>query len=141
MHTATRVERRKYQRLNVNLSVLFRVMGPSRIFEMVQGREFEGKTIDLSLGGTALISSYFLPPKARLFVKFVIYETNHVGQTQFHEVLTVFAEVRSAILHQDHRNYRLGLEFQDLNDDRLRTLNDIVESSLRYSDTPQEVLL
>lgn len=141
MHSTTRIEKRRYQRLNVNLSVMFRVMGPERIFEMVHGQEFEGKTIDISLGGTALISSYFLPPKARLFVKFIIYETDHVGAMQSYEVLTVFAEVRSAVVHNDHRHYRLGLAFVDLNEDRLAKLNDIVESSLRNYDLPQEAIL
>lgn len=141
MHSCSRIEKRRYQRLQVDLSVLFRVMGPAKIFEMVQGQEFEGKTIDISLGGTAVITSYFLPPKSRLFVKFVIYETDHLGQAIFHEVLTAFAEVRSAIVHHDRRHYRLGLSFQELSEDRLYKLNDIIESSLRFSPVPEAVVI
>ena len=48
MYSGYRTERRKFKRLRVNLSILFRVMAPWSILESTQGREFEAKTIDLS---------------------------------------------------------------------------------------------
>ena len=131
MYSGYRIERRKFKRLQVNLSVLYRVMAPRSVRESTHGEEFEGKTIDLSEGGMAMISTQNLPEGTKLFCKFVIFESNPAGLPDFHEVLVVFGEVRSSLELQE-RFYRLGVYFEIMDKDKKEKIMDIVRSPLKY---------
>ena len=77
-----RWERRRYKRWWI--LVLYTVDGPCDVSEFFEGRgEFEGKVIDLSEGGLALLAQHYLPVRTKLTLRVIIYETDHKGSIEF----------------------------------------------------------
>ena len=138
MYCGYRTERRKFKRLRVNLSVLCRVMWPRSIMELTAGKEFEAKTLDLSEGGMALSVMQHLPRGTKLFCKFVMFESNGKGEVKFHEIVNVFAGVQDLTLIDDIY-YRIGLTFEELDEDKRCVICDIMNSPLKYETPPSRI--
>ena len=139
MYSTIRVDRRKSQRLQVSLSALCRIAGPSRFLYLLGGKEFESLVIDLSKNGAALLSSHSLPIDTKLFIKMFIVEVTYTGTSEFYEVLTLFANVRYST-HQYEDRYRIGIEFTDIDQDRENKLENIINSSLRHNRIPSSIM-
>ncbi len=131
MLSAYRVERRKFKRLQVSLSVLCRVMWPWDLIERTQGSEFETEASDISLLGMALLSRQNFPVGTKLFLKVIIFEFNGQSDVRFHEAVILYGRIRSIGVLSDGR-FRLGMCFEDMDAFKKRAIEDIFESSLRY---------
>ena len=131
MISGYRTERRKFKRLRVSLSVLYRVMWPWAVLEQTQGQELEGQTLDLNEQGMALLSQRAFPLETKLFLKVIIFESNHIGEADFHEVAILYGQVRSSVLQADGK-YRLGLWFEDMDGYQKMKIQDIMNSCLHH---------
>lgn len=132
MITCYRTDRRRCQRVHVTLGVVYRVLGPRFVSDFMGSDEYESQTLNISECGTAILSENYLPVGTSLYLKFVVFESDHVGAVRFFEPLTVVGEVRSSFIQKDYR-YRLGLSFEHVPEDRKSILLDLVKSSLRTS--------
>ena len=131
MYCGYRIERRRFQRLMVNLAVLYRIEGPQHILELLEKREFEGETVDLSEGGAALLTGHYLPLETELSIKFLIQESDHRGDVNFHELFDLRGEVRS-VVPSENAKYRLGICFKKLVRPEKEKIFDLMGSSLHF---------
>ncbi len=139
MYTPNRLERRRFQRLGVNFSSLYIIKGPKYICEIFFDRgEFEGLIVNLSEGGLAMIASHYLPVGTKLNIKFVIYEYDHLGIVNFYTPLKVVGFVRHITTDIDDE-YKLGISFCGINDEKQDVLEDILYSSLNPSSDYQNI--
>lgn len=130
MYTATRIERRKYDRFSVALSAIFRIEAPDFVKKILQEQELEAETTDLSEAGLSLVTDQYLPLHTKLFMKLVVFESEHKMETHFFEPLTIRGEVRSNTVSGES-TYRLGVAFKQMDEKNRCRLFDICHSSLR----------
>ena len=130
MITGYRTERRKFQRMRVTLSVLYNIECPVYVRRVLGDREFEAETIDLSEGGVALTVGHYLPSDTRIFMRFILHESEHTGLVNFYDPLNVSGEIRSCD-YIGGCQYRLGIRFQGVDQEQRNTLLDLKFSSIK----------
>jgi len=121
-------DRRRFSRLSVNLTVLFRVDSPLHVRNMVGDREIEAATVDLSSGGMSFLTEYNIPVWTTLSLKFKLFKLSSSGMFSFHAPVQVFAEVRSSVLLESGR-YRLGLCFTEVRQEDKARIASFVEDT------------
>ena len=132
MYNGYRTERRRFQRLRVNLSVLYHIEGPEHVREILADREFEGNTLDLSEGGMALLAWHYLPVDTELLLKIVIFESDHRGLVSFYDAVKLTGHVRS-VIPAENDEYRLGICFDNVSVKKRQILSDLIYSPLKAS--------
>ncbi len=130
MICAYRIEKRRYQRIHISLNVLYRILAPKFVYDILGNKEFEGESLDLSEGGMALKVGHYLPVGTEFQLQFVIMETNPNGDAHFYRPLKIKAQVRF-ILNLGGGQFRVGLAFQSLLPAQRRILKDLLASHLR----------
>jgi len=123
-------ERRRFQRLSVNLSVFYRVRTPLFVRLMVDDQEIEAITIDICEGGMALLTDYNIPEQSVLAVKFILFRFDREGLVSFNDPVEVTADVCSNTFVRDDR-YRLGICFRKMDQANKSHISDFVESTLK----------
>ena len=103
-------DRRRYQRLRLNLSVNYRVDGPWQVRVKFGDQEIEATTLNLSEGGMAILTSYDIPVVSALLLKFSLFKINKEGQVSFYNPVEINGQVRSNTTCENNQ-YRLGLCF------------------------------
>ena len=103
-------DRRKYQRLRLTVSVMYRVTDPGYARRYFEDREFEAVTLDIGQGGMALITNSDIPAHCMLAIKFSLMRMNNSGVVDCSEPFEIKGEVCS---NQDWegRQHRLGISF------------------------------
>ena len=109
-------ERRKHKRLQLGLSLFYRVEGPESVRALVGDREHEATTLDVSVGGIAFLTKQPLPVWTRLAMKIILYKYNETGLVSFNDPIEVIGVVRSSVFSEPNR-YRLGACFTRINKD------------------------
>jgi c-di-GMP-binding flagellar brake protein YcgR len=102
-------DRRRFQRLRMNLSVIYRVDQPVTVRMMIGEKEIEATTMDLSEGGMGLLTEYNIPVRTSLFIKFSLFKVNSDGKVNFYGPVVIGGDVRSNVLSE--KKYRLGICF------------------------------
>ena len=123
-------DRRRFQRLSVNLSVFYRVRSPLHVRIMVDDQEIEAITVDLCEGGMALLTDYNIPAQTILMMKFILFKLDRGVLVSFNDPVEVKAEVCSNIPVQEER-YRLGISFMQAEKENRSKISRYVESSLK----------
>ena len=103
-------DRRKYQRLALNLSVNYRVDSPWYVRLKVGDKEIEAVALNVSEGGMALVTDYNIPVSSLLFITFSLFKTNKHGEVSYFTPVITDGKVRSNLLY-DNESYRLGIAF------------------------------
>ncbi|RJO65502.1 MAG: PilZ domain-containing protein [Candidatus Omnitrophota bacterium] len=106
-------DRRRFQRLKVNLSVWYTVEAPLFVRNAVGCREKEAKTIDICEGGMAFISQNHIPIWTTLVLKLMFFKTDREGMVSFSDPVEIAAEVRSS-LPCEKDEYRIGVCFKEI---------------------------
>ena len=106
-------DRRRFQRLNLNITVFYRVDLPLSVRLLVGNQEVEATMLDLSAGGMGLLTKYEIPVGTLLLIKFTLTSVNRRGEVSFYGPLEVKGEVRSNIKWEND-TYRLGISFSDI---------------------------
>ncbi|MCU0666559.1 MAG: PilZ domain-containing protein [Candidatus Omnitrophica bacterium] len=107
-------DRRRFQRLNMNLSVFYRVQSPLDLKIGTGDREFEATTLDISPAGMAFLSKYNLPEKSCLSMKLVLFQVRRDGMVDFNDPVEMTAQVRSCVSYAGG-DYRVGVSFNEIN--------------------------
>jgi c-di-GMP-binding flagellar brake protein YcgR len=107
-------DRRRFQRLKVNLSVWYRVDNPLFVRNAVGDREIEAVTLDLSEKGMAISTKYNIPAWATLIIKLILFKTDRNGLVSFKDPVEILGEVCSNNLLENNE-YRLGIRFKEIN--------------------------
>ena len=103
-------DRRRFQRLNLDLNVVYKVEMPIILRIKLGDKEIEATTLNISTGGMAFLTSYDIPLWSRLCLKFTLLKINCQGEVNFYQPMEVSGEVRSNNL-SENREHRLGVCF------------------------------
>jgi c-di-GMP-binding flagellar brake protein YcgR len=103
-------DRRRYQRIKLNLTVNYRVDGPWYVRVKFGDQEIEATTLNLCEGGMAILTGYDIPVTSSLSLKFFLFKIDNEGQVRFYDPVEINAGVRSNIACGNDQ-YRLGLCF------------------------------
>ncbi len=129
MNKAYENDRRRFQRLKVNLSVFYRVFeAPWSICELVGGDEFEAIAIDLSESGMGLYSQHAFPEGVVLNLSFILYKCDDDGLISFKDPVDVKAMVCYCLPKEDGY-YRLGVSFQEVTTKEKYSLANFIYST------------
>ncbi len=106
-------DRRRFQRLDVNITVFYRVDLPLSARVLVGNQEVEAIMLNLSAGGIAIVTKYGIPAGTLLIIKFTLTSINKDGEVSVYGPIEVRGEVRSNLTWEDG-GYRLGISFTDI---------------------------
>jgi c-di-GMP-binding flagellar brake protein YcgR len=106
-------DRRRFQRLDVNIAVFYRVDLPLSARLLVGNQEVEATILNLSVGGIALITKYNIPAGTQLLIRFSLTSINKQGEVSLYGPLELKGDVRHS-LKWENDNYRLGISFTDI---------------------------
>ena len=119
-------DRRRYERLDLDLKVVYRVSGPPIVRLNIGDKEIEATMLNLSLGGMALATEYGIPVWTLLDIKFSLSRMDKEGEVSIYKPMEITGEVRSSILLED-KEYRLGICFTGINDKDKLDLADFIK--------------
>lgn len=108
-------DRRRFQRLDVDITVFYRVDLPLSVRILVGNQDVEASMLNLSGGGIALISRYNIPAGTTLLLKFTLASMNKEGEVSLYGPMEIKGEVRSNVKWEEV-NYRLGISFIGIED-------------------------
>ncbi|MFA5411406.1 MAG: PilZ domain-containing protein [Candidatus Omnitrophota bacterium] len=119
-------DRRRFQRLNFNLTVWYKVLIPVNLRLSCPEEDREATTLDISPLGMAFISRSSLPLYTSLVLKFIVF----TSCSNIAIPIEVNGEVRSCMPYEN-REYRIGVCFKGIEPEKQRQLEDFVKESLR----------
>lgn len=123
-------DRRRFQRLDLNIIILYRVDGPPAVRMQIGDKEIEATMLNLSEGGIGLITNYNIPLWSLLSIKFTLSRMDKDGLVKFFGPMEIKGEVRSNV-SLERNEYRLGISFMELSYQDKHTIADFVKSALR----------
>ena len=123
-------ERRKHQRLSVNLTAVCRIAGPKKNLFLLNGNDFEARTHDMSEGGLSIISQHFIPVGSKLNIRLMVCEEDRKSYIKFYDIVRIYGTVKNSIVHEDD-TFRLGIEFQEMDENQEDKIFYIMHSSLQ----------
>ncbi|MFH1578217.1 MAG: PilZ domain-containing protein [Candidatus Omnitrophota bacterium] len=106
-------DRRRLQRLRLNIMVHYRVDQPLHIKVMVGDKEIEAKMLDVNVGGMGLLTDFDIPIHSLLRISFSFFRMNKSGEISLYGPLEVTGQVRNNILQENHQ-HRLGIRFDKM---------------------------
>lgn len=130
MYTGYRIDRRRHQRLRVDLTMFYEIEAPIDLCLAVGDREFEAKTFDLSEGGLSFLTEHYLPTDARILTKLILFEFDHTGLVKSYDPIEICGIVRSSFYTYDNQ-FRVGVSFEGIDESLKSRIADFVHSSLR----------
>ncbi|MFH1398208.1 MAG: PilZ domain-containing protein [Candidatus Omnitrophota bacterium] len=122
-------DRRKFQRLSVNISLSYIVESPLEVSNLYQGREIEAAMLNISEGGIGLLSKYNIPARSIIVVRFNLFRTDRQGFISFSDPIEVICEVRYSVIMEDGQ-YRMGVVFRGVKDTAKSEITTFMESAL-----------
>jgi c-di-GMP-binding flagellar brake protein YcgR len=103
-------DRRKYQRLNLNINVVYRVDSPMYVRITFGSKEIEAVTLNLGEGGMAILTEQDIPLWTILAMKFRLIRMDKEGKVDYSEPVEMCGEVRSNNIFEN-QDHRLGISF------------------------------
>ncbi|MBN2120847.1 MAG: PilZ domain-containing protein [Candidatus Omnitrophica bacterium] len=122
-------ERRRFERVAVELTITYHVHKPISIRMMVGNTQVGAKTFDLSEGGMAITTSRDIPISSILLMKFTL-----VDKTQTPHAMSITGQVRYNILIK-HEEHRLGIDFTQIKKEDKTIIADFVKTALNDKKT------
>jgi c-di-GMP-binding flagellar brake protein YcgR len=122
-------DNRKYKRLRVNLSVIYRINKPTTLRMMVGNKEIRSTMLDLSEGGLSLLTDTNIPLSAVLLIKFTLFRVEE-EDVSFYGPMEIMGEVRYN-MPLGGSEYRLGISFQRISkQDQVEIANFVRSTNL-----------
>jgi c-di-GMP-binding flagellar brake protein YcgR len=110
-------DRRRFQRMRMNLTVVYRVDKPMTVRILIGDKEIEAVTVDLSEGGMAILTDYDIPVGTDLVIKFTLCKVDKEGKITFYGPMVIAGDVRSNVLSEEKKGeHRLGIRFAQMNE-------------------------
>lgn len=123
-------DRRRFQRLNLNLVVWYKVLHPEQANNMLGAVEREAITTDISPFGMAFMSSYNIAAFTDLGLKFIIFSSQNGVYSNLTIPIEVNARVRSCAPCENNE-YRVGVSFTNIELNQQQQLMKFARESLR----------
>ena len=126
-------EQRKFKRIKINLSVIFRLAKPAAIRLLVGNKEVRATMLDLSEGGLSVLTNYDIPESTALLIKFTLFKVEN-DDVSFYGPMDITGEVRYNMpLGGDE--YRLGIYYKKIkNQDKVEIANFLkIKSAMRLA--------
>lgn len=123
-------DRRRFQRLNLNLVVWYKALNPEYVRQMLGAAEREAITHDISPFGMAFMSSYKIPAFSDLALKFIIFSRQAGASNNLTIPIEVNGRVRSCTPWEKNE-YRVGVSFNNIELEKQQRLIYFVRESLR----------
>ena len=105
-------EQRRFKRVRVNLSVIYRLSRPATIRLLIGNKEVRATMLDLSEGGIAVLTNYDIPESAGLLIKFTLFKVEN-NDVSFYGPMEIEGEVRYN-MPLGGSEYRLGIVFKNI---------------------------
>jgi c-di-GMP-binding flagellar brake protein YcgR len=121
-------ERRKFKRVRVNFTAIFRIDKPIYVRMMAGNREVDGILLDLSEGGLCILTTLDIAASTILLIKFVLIDAHSFADNRTAK-MDVVGEVRYNILF-GKQEHRLGIFFTQISDKDRKTIADFVETRI-----------
>ncbi|MCK9603263.1 MAG: PilZ domain-containing protein [Candidatus Omnitrophica bacterium] len=118
-------ERRQFQRLKVNIIVVYQVDKPLKVRMLVRKEEIEAKILDLSEGGISISTEYNIPANTLLAIDFMLYKIDKATNFKLYGSLKIKGEVKYNV--PEGIKYRLGISFRDLDEENRTAIADFVK--------------
>lgn len=106
-------DRRRFQRLDLNVIVVYRVDEPPLVRIQIGEKEIEASMLNLSEGGMALVTRYNLPAWTVLSIKFTLSRIDKDGKVVFYGPMEIRGEVRSS-MPLEKNEFRVGICFTEM---------------------------
>lgn len=123
-------DRRRFQRLNLNLVVWYKLLYPEKAPSLLGMVEREAITVDISPFGMAFMSSYSMPVFTDLALKFIIFSSQNGSYSSLTIPLEVNAKVHSCAPCENNE-YRVGVSFTNIELEQQQKLMKFARESLR----------
>ncbi|MDD5116816.1 MAG: PilZ domain-containing protein [Candidatus Omnitrophica bacterium] len=121
-------DRRRFQRLLLNLTIWYRVRSPEHLRQALGEGDMEATTLDLSTVGLAFLSRHYIPVWSKLLLKFIFFGSRE-DSVSIVKPVEIEAEVKSCLPYENE--FRLGVCFRGLDEERLGQLNRFIGATLR----------
>lgn len=122
-------DRRRFQRLSINLSVFYRIDSPLYMRFIFGDKEIEATTVDISKGGMAFLTKCNIPVWSVLVIKLILFRMDRQGLVSFNDPVEVIGEVKSCV-PSENKEYRLGICFRQVRKDYESEIAQFVQSTL-----------
>ena len=109
-------ERRKAERVRVNITVAYQIEKPISIKMLIGEEEVEATIVDISEGGLAILTKHDLPMETLLVVEFMLIRSEKETSFKYYESVKIKGEVKSSIVLAEDK-YRLGVAFKGLGEE------------------------
>lgn len=109
-------ERRKAERVRVNITVAYQIEKPISIRMLIGEEEVEATIVDISEGGLAILTKHDLPIDTLLVVEFMLIRSEKETSFKYYESVKIKGEVKSSIVLAEDK-YRLGVAFKGLSEE------------------------
>ncbi len=124
-----RIDRRRYKRFQMTLSVRYQVLSQGFLEESRDIREFDAQTIDISIGGMAMKSGHSLPERSLLEAQLIVPDKKSMEPSDSQEVIKVLGIVRYSA-SADPGDCRMGIEFLQLTEEQENKIRELFASPL-----------
>jgi len=125
-------EKRKYKRVRLGLSLVYRQDSALNVSLRGSGEEHKAKMFDLSEGGLAIISDVAIPNATLLWTRFTLSKAEERG-VSYYGSMDLLGEVRYCV-PIDNNKYRLGIAFVNIKD---KTKADIANFVITIEGNPE----
>ena len=123
--------KRKFKRLRVNLSVVYRIDKPATLRITIGNREIRATILDLSEGGLAVLTNYNIPVSTNLLIKFTLFKVED-EDVSFYGPMEIVGEV-CYNMPLGGNEYRLGINFKRIKEgDKAEIINFVKINAMRY---------
>ena len=123
-------DRRRFQRLALNLVVWYKVLAPGYVRSYEGEKDYEAITLDISPMGMSFTSHHVIPLSSNLKLKFLVFNPQAGSFSYIAIPLETKGEVHSCA-HIENDGYRIGVSFQDVATQQQKQLTDFLLESLR----------
>ena len=105
-------EQRRFKRMKINLSVIFRLARPAAIRLLVGNKEIRATMLDLSEEGLSMLTNYDIPKSTALLIKFTLFKVEN-DDVSFYGPMEILGEVRYN-MPLGGNEYRLGIYYKKI---------------------------
>ena len=120
--------RRKFRRVRVNLTIIYRVDEPLSARLVVGGKEIEAAMLDLSEGGMSILTDYNLTASTIILIRFTLFKVDR-QDVSFYGPVEIMGEVRYNT-RLSNNEYRLGICFTRIEEKDKVEIRNFVDSAI-----------
>ena len=123
-------DRRRFQRLDLNITIIYRIHEPLVLRVQFGDKEIEATMLNLSEGGIGLITSYNIPANTVLFIKLTLSRMNEREQIVCYDPMAVMGKVCSNAMLEKNE-YRIGIYFTRIDQKDRDEIRNFVKMTLK----------